>query len=397
MATSPRVAVLSAVRTPIGKYGGALRTAPAVALGSLVAAEAIRRADIPPSDVPEGIFGQCLQAGAGQNPARQVLRTAGVPDTAGAVTVNMVCGSGLQAIRLAAAMVRSGEAPLLLVGGMESMSSAPFLVPAAVRWGLKPGAASLDDEMMRDSLLDAYGEHEQMGQTGERIAQKLGLKRAEVDAFAARSHQRAARASADGTFAAESIPVPAPLTLARATFERDEGPRGDSTVESLAKLKPSFRPDGLLTAGNSSQLSDGAAALILASEAEAARLGRTPIAYLHSSAVDGVAPSNVMEAPIPTVRKHLERVHVAPEMIDRVEHNEAFASASIAVQRAFQFPDDRFNVHGGAVALGHPIGSSGARIVVTLIHELRRSRTQLGLATLCMGGGNGLSLLVERE
>jgi acetyl-CoA C-acetyltransferase len=236
-----------------------------------------------------------------------------------------------------------------------------------------------------------------MGQTGERIAQKLGLSRTEVDAFAARSHQRAARANAEGTFVAEMVAVPADRIGGRVPFEHDEGPRGESTPESLSKLKPSFRSNGLLTAGNSSQLSDGGSALVLASEAEAARLGRTPIAYLHSSAVDGVAPSDVMEAPIPTVRKHLARVGVAPGDIDRVEHNEAFASASIAVQRAFGFPDDRFNVHGGAVALGHPIGSSGARIVVTLVHELVRSRTRLGLATLCMGGGNGLSLLVERE
>jgi acetyl-CoA C-acetyltransferase len=397
MARPARVAVLSAVRTPTGKYGGALRNVPAVVLGGIAAGEAVRRAAIQPSDVPEGIFGQCLQAGAGQNPTRQVLRSIGVPDHAGAATVNMVCGSGLQAVRLGAAMIRSGDAPLLLVGGMESMSSAPFLVPAAVRWGMKPGAATLDDEMMRDSLLDAYGEHEEMGQTGERIAQKLGLTRTEVDAFAARSHQRAARANADGTFDAEMVPIPAPLTLKNTVFERDEGPRGDSTVESLARLRPSFRPNGLLTAGNSSQLSDGASALVLASEAEAVRLGKIPIAYLHSSAVDGVHPSEVMEAPIPTVRKHLAAVGVAPGDIDRVEHNEAFASASIAVQRAFAFPDDRFNVHGGAVALGHPIGSSGARIVVTLLHELARSRTRLGLATLCMGGGNGLSLLVERD
>jgi acetyl-CoA C-acetyltransferase len=397
MARPARVAVLSAVRTPTGKYGGALRNVPAVVLGGIAAGEAVRRAAIQPSDVPEGIFGQCLQAGAGQNPTRQVLRSIGVPDHAGAATVNMVCGSGLQAVRLGAAMIRSGDAPLLLVGGMESMSSAPFLVPAAVRWGMKPGAATLDDEMMRDSLLDAYGEHEEMGQTGERIAQKLGLTRTEVDAFAARSHQRAARANADGTFDAEMVPIPALLTLKNTVFERDEGPRGDSTVESLARLRPSFRPNGLLTAGNSSQLSDGASALVLASEAEAARLGKIPIAYLHSSAVDGVHPSEVMEAPIPTVRKHLAAVGVAPGDIDRVEHNEAFASASIAVQRAFAFPDDRFNVHGGAVALGHPIGSCGARIVVTLLHELARSRTRLGRATRCMGGGNGLSLLVERD
>jgi acetyl-CoA C-acetyltransferase len=397
MTRPARVAILSAIRTPIGKFGGALRSVAAVRLGGLAAGAALARAKVAPADVPEVVFGHCIQAGTGQNPARQVLRSVAIPDHAGAVTVNMVCGSGMQALLFASAMIRAGDFPLVLAGGMESMSSAPFLVPAAARWGMKSGSASLDDAMLRDSLLDAYGEHEHMGQTGERIATRLRLTRAEVDAFAARSHTRAAQANSDGTFGPEMVPVPADWTSTRAPLEHDEGPRGDSTVESLGRLKPSFRPDGLLTAGNSAQLSDGAAALLLASEEEVARRGVRPLAYLHSSAVDGVDPSQVMEAPIPTVRKHLERVGLAPSAFDRVEHNEAFASASIAVQRAFDFPDDRFNVHGGAVALGHPIGASGARIVVTLVHELVRSNGTLGLATLCMGGGNGLSLIVERD
>jgi acetyl-CoA C-acetyltransferase len=396
MSAPRRVAILSATRTPIGKYGGTLRAVPAVQLGALAAQAAVFRSGVPPLQIPEVVFGHCLQAGTGQNPARQVLRAVGIPDSSGAVTVNMVCGSGMRALLLASAMIRAGDVSVALVGGMESMSGAPFLVPSAVRWGMKPGAATLDDEMMRDSLLDAYGEHEAMGHSGERIAQKLGLTRADVDAFSVRSHRLAAQANADGTFDAETVPVPTSLGL-KAPFVHDEGPRGDSTLETLGRLRPSFRPDGLLTAGNSSQLSDGAAALVLTSEEEAERLGRPPIAYLHSHEVGGVHPSDVMEAPIPTVRSHLDRVHVAPADIDRVEHNEAFASSSIAVQRAFGFNDKQFNVHGGAVALGHPIGASGARIVVTLVHELVRSNSHLGLATLCMGGGNGLSLLVERD
>lgn len=391
------VAILGAARTPIGKFGGALKQTPAVALGTLAARAALERASVPPTDVPEVVFGHCIQAGTGQNPARQVLRGAGLRDEAGAVTVNMVCGSGMKAIHLGAAEIRSGEFELVLVGGMESMSGSPFLLPAKARWGLRYGNASVDDAMERDALLDAYGEHEQMGLTGERVAKKLKLTRAEVDGFAVRSHQRAAQAVADGTFGAETIAVPAELTPGGPGLTKDEGPRGDSTVEKLARLRPSFAGDGVLTAANSSQLSDGGAALLLASEREVERRGLTPLGWIHSSAVGGVHPSEVMEAPIPTVRRHLERVGLAPSAFDRVEHNEAFASASIAVQRAFGFPDDRFNVHGGAVALGHPIGASGARIVVTLLYELERSGGKLGLATLCMGGGNGLSLIVSRD
>ncbi len=391
------VAILSAVRTPIGKFGGALKKVPATALGTLAAREALERAKVPASDVPFVIMGQGIQAGAGQNPARQVLRGAGVPDRSGAFTVNMVCGSGLQALIAGSASIRAGDHRLLVVGGMESMSGAPYLLPAASRWGLRFGPGELEDAMQRDALTDAYGEHEAMGLTGERIAKKHGLTRAEVDAFALRSHKAAAKADRDGTFAAERVNVPPEITGTPGGLAHDEGPRGDTTLEGLGRLAPAFAPDGLLTAGNSSQLSDGAAALVLASAAEVDARGAHPIAWIHSSAVGGVHPSDVMEAPIPTVAAHLARYGLTAADLDRVEHNEAFASASIAVQRVFGFPDDRFNVHGGAVALGHPIGASGARIVVTLIHELIRARGRLGLATLCMGGGNGLSLLVTRE
>jgi acetyl-CoA C-acetyltransferase len=395
--SAPRVALVSAARTPIGRHGGALRDVPATVLGTIAARAAIDRSKVPASEIPEVVFGQCLQAGAGQNPARQVLRGSGLSDHAGALTVNMVCGSGMRALFVAAAMIRSGDAPVVLAGGMESMSMAPYLVPAKARWGLRYGSSALEDDLLRDALLDAYGEHEHMGMSGERIAAKLGLTRADVDAFGMRSHVRAAKANADGTFARETVVVPPGVVPGSKGLEHDEGPRPETTVEGLARLRPSFRPDGLLTAGNSSQISDGAAALVLASEAFVEARGLRPMAWFHSGTVDGVAPSDVMEAPIPTVRRHLERAGLRSTDLDRFEHNEAFASASIAVQRAFDVPDDRFNVHGGAVALGHPIGASGARIVVTLLHELERSDGRLGLATLCMGGGNGLSLIVDRR
>lgn len=251
--------------------------------------------------------------------------------------------------------------------------------------------------MLKDSLLDAYGEHEHMGLTGDRIAEKFHLTRTEVDTFAVRSHLRAAAAREDGTWAAETVAVPPSLTPRGAGLDRDEGPRADTTLESLARLKPVFRPDGVQTAGNSSQLSDGASALVLASSAFVQRHGLSPMAWVHSGCVSGVDPRDVMESPIPTVRRHLEKTGFTPADFDRVEHNEAFASASVVVQRTFGFTDRQFNVHGGAVALGHPIGASGARIVVTLVHELVRTDSQLGLATLCMGGGNGLSVIVDRR
>ena len=399
MSSSPAgsVAILSAVRTPIGRYGGALRNVPATQLGTLAATEAIARAGWRPDQVEEVLFGQAIQAGAGQNPARQVLRGAGVPDSVGAATVNMVCGSGMKAIQWGFTAIRAGEFDRVVVGAMESMSRAPYLVDGQLRWGSLPGPHTLDDGMQRDALIDAYDEHEIMGLTGERIAKKLGLSRAEVDAFGLRSHLRASAASAAGTFDSEIVPVPKEWTLSGNPLLRDEAPRADTTLEKLAKLPPVFAPDGVLTAGNSSKLSDGAAALVLASAREVREHGERPIAWVHSGSESGVHPRDVMESPIPTVRKHLAATGLRPSDFDRVEHNEAYASASIAIEREFGFTEEQFNVHGGAVALGHPIGASGARIVVTLVQELVRSQKSLGLATLCMGGGNGLSLVVDRR
>ncbi len=392
----PSVAVLSAVRTPIGKFGGSLRRVPATRLGILATRAALARAGVAPTEVEQVLFGMAIQAGAGQNPARQVLRGTGVPDSVGAATVNMVCGSGMKALHLGYAMIRAGLADRTVVGGMESMSGAPYLVPGAMRWSPAPGPQVLDDAMQHDTLVDAYEEHELMGLTGERIARKFSLSRADLDAFGLRSHLRASEAVREGTFGSEIVPVPESETHTPGGLERDECPRADTTMEGLARLRPAFAPDGLLTAGNSSKLSDGAAALVLASAEEVRRRGAHPVAWIHSLGEGGVAPRDVMEAPIPTVKAHLKATGLQITDFDRVEHNEAYASASLALQRTFGIPDDRFNVHGGAIALGHPIGSSGARIVVTLIHELARSRGRLGLATLCMGGGNGLSVVVDR-
>ena len=398
MATPPphAVAILAAVRTPIGRFGGSLRNVPATRLGTLAARAALERAHWSPDEVQEVLFGQAIQAGAGQNPARQVLRGAGVPDSVGAATVNMVCGSGMKAIHWGFTAIRAGDFDRVLVGAMESMSKAPYLVDGEMRWGSLPGPHTLEDGMQRDALIDAYDEHEIMGLTGERIAKKFGLTRAEVDAFGLRSHLRASRAIAAGTFASEIEPVPKEWTATGEPLVHDEAPRADTTLEKLGRLKPAFAPDGVLTAGNSSKLSDGGAALVLASAREVKERGAKPIAWIHSAAESGVHPRDVMESPIPTVRQHLAATGLKPSDFDRVEHNEAYASASIAVQRTFGFTEEQFNVNGGAVALGHPIGASGARIVVTLVQELVRSKKQLGLATLCMGGGNGLSLIVDR-
>ncbi|HEY6238444.1 MAG TPA: thiolase family protein, partial [Thermoplasmata archaeon] len=289
-----RVAILGAARTPTGKYGGALKGVPAVVLGGLAAGAALARSGVPAVDVTQVFMGHCIQAGTGQNPARQVLRAVGLPDTAGGITVNMVCGSGMQAIFSAANAIRTGDAELAIAGGMESMSSAPYLVPSAARWGLRYGPSVLDDAMLRDALLDAYGEHEQMGLTGERVARDLGLTRADVDEFAVRSHRRAADATTDGTFAPEIAEVPPGTTPSGSGLKVDEGPRGTSTLESLGRLRPSFDPKGLLTAGNSSQLSDGGSALVLASEDEVRRRGAAVLAWIHSGAVSGVAPDRVM-------------------------------------------------------------------------------------------------------
>lgn len=390
--SAPRVALVGAARTPIGKFGGTLAKVTAVQLGALAAGEALRRARLQPKQVDEVLMGLCLQAGLGQNPARQVQLALNIPVDRGAVTINKVCGSGLRAIMLAATAIRAGDVDVAVAGGMESMSQAPYLLPRA-RTGLRYGDAVLLDAVNRDSLEDAYG-NGLMGRTADQTAQRHRIPRDEQDRYAVRSHQRAARATEEGRFREEMIPVPPEVTGGKA-LDRDEGIRPDVSPEQLAKLRPVFSQDGTITAGNASQLSDGAAAVVLVSEARAKRWGLEPLAWVHSQQVGGVEPAHITESPIPTVKEHLRRVGQKVEDLELVEMNEAFAVASLAFLKEVPIPEDRFNVLGGAVALGHPIGCTGARLPVTLVHEMRRRKAHRGLATLCMGGGNGLSMIFE--
>lgn len=390
--TDQGVAIIGAVRTPIGKFRGALAKVPSPKLGSLAVTEALRRAKVAPGDVNEVFFGCGIQAGLGQNPARQVALGAGIPETIGSVTINMVCGSGMRATMLGASALRAGDQSLVVVGGMESMTRAPHLIPNT-RDGLRYGDGAVVDSILRDSLQDAY-DNSLMGITGEDIAKRYGISRLDADTYSLRSNQRAVKTMDAGLFDEETVPVPGQVT-GSTEFRRDEGPRGDTTLEKLSKLKPAFTPNGVLTAGNSSQLSDGAAALVLASPEIVRERGFKPLGWIRSYHIGGIEPSRVMEAPIPTVKEHLKKLGLSISDLDLVEHNEAFSTASLALQKEFKIPDEKFNVNGGAVALGHPIGCTGARILVTLLYEMNRRKARRGLATLCMGGGNGLSTIVE--
>jgi acetyl-CoA C-acetyltransferase len=385
------VVLLSGARTPIGKFGGTLKGVSACHLGAAVVREAIARANIPPGEVQEVIMGTVISAGLGQNPARQAAVHAGVPVDAGALTVNEVCGSGLKAVMLAAQAIRAGDAELIVAGGMENMSAAPHLLPD-MRWGVKTGDTLVQDALLRDGLWDAY-HHYHMGITGERVARKYGITRADADEFALESQQRALIAEQEGLFAGEIVPV----DIHGDAFCRDECIRPGTSREKLAALEPVFRNDGILTAGNSSKLSDGAAALVVASAGKAARLGLKPLASISGYAAAGVEPEDVMEAPVPAVARLLRETGLTIADLDLVEHNEAYASASLAVARELAIDLQRLNVNGGAIALGHPIGCSGARILVTLLYALRNRELHRGLATLCMGGGNGLALIIERR
>ena len=391
----PRPVILGACRTPIGKFGRSLLGVSAQQLGALVIEEALLRAKVPGDQVDEVIVGNVVSAGLGQNPARQAAILAKVPYRAGSVTVNKVCGSGLKAVMLAAQSIRAGDNQLVVAGGMESMSNAPYLAKG-VRWGTKYGDARLLDAMITDGLWDAYHNYH-MGITGELIAKRFGISRREADEFSFESHQKAWKASEAGLFEAEKVKVKiAKETGDKVEFNEDECIRGETTVEKLAQLKPVFKPGGILTAGNTSQLSDGASALVVASEEAADRLGVKPLAKITAYGTGGLEPSRVMEAPIPTTRALLKKARVSIEDIDLFEHNEAYATASIAVRRALGVDESRFNTWGGAVALGHPIGCSGARILTTLVYGLRRTGKWTGLATLCLGGGNAVSMIIER-
>jgi acetyl-CoA C-acetyltransferase len=386
--------IISACRTPIGKFGKSLVGVSAPSLGALVIEEALKRAKMPAGEVDEVIMGNVVSAGLGQNPTRQAALHAGIPFGAGSITVNKVCGSGLKAVMLAASTIKAEDNGVVVAGGMESMSNTPYLA-RGVRWGTKFGDARLQDSMILDGLWDAYHNYH-MGLTGEHIAHKFHITRREADEFSYESHMKASKAAKAGAFDAEKVNVKIKHEGgAVSEFSEDECIRADTTVEKLGKLRPAFKPDGILTAGNSSQLSDGASAVVVTSEDIADRLGVRPVARIVAYGTGGLEPARVMEAPIPTVKALLKKAKMAVDDIDLFEHNEAYSTASIAVERSLGVDESRFNVSGGAVALGHPIGCSGARVLTTLIYGLKRTGKKTGLATLCLGGGNAVAMIVE--
>jgi len=395
MTAASDVVLAAACRTPIGKFGGALKDLTATELGAIALRETVARSGLPGSAFDEAILGHVVQAGCGQNPARQAARAAGLPDALPALTVNKVCGSSLKAVVLAAQAIRSGDANIVLAGGMESMSNAPYLAPKA-RFGYKYGDATFVDALYHDGLMDAYS-RVAMGETGEVVAQEFHVTRMQADAFAHRSHQKAQHATSAGWFKKEIVPVEVTSGKTRTVVSADEGIRADSTVEGLAKLKGAFRPDGMVTAGNASQMSDGASAMVVASRKAAEEHGLDIMATFVASNSSGVEPMRVMAAPIPSVEALLLKTKTTMEQVDLLEHNEAFATASCAVKAALHVPDEKFNVSGGAVALGHPLGASGARVLTTLLYNLQRTGGRTGVATLCLGGGNAVSALVRRE
>jgi acetyl-CoA C-acetyltransferase len=386
--------LLSAARTPIGKYLGGLADVSAPQLGAIAVAEALRRGKVPADQVDEVILGNVIQAGLGQNPARQAALKSGLPDTIAALTVNKVCGSGLKAVMLAAQAVRAGDADVIVAGGMESMSRAPFLLFGA-RTGWKFGDQKVVDALIHDGLWCAF-EDWHMGEAAEHIAAKCSVSRADQDRFAAQSQQRAALAWERGAFQAEVVPVTVGSGPKAKTVSRDEGLRLETTAEGLAKLKPAFREGGTVTAGNASTLSDGAAALVVASARGAERLDTEPLARIVSNSTSGVAPKDIFIAPVAAVRKVLQRAGLKLSDIDLFELNEAFAAQMLACGKELGLDESKVNVNGGAIALGHPIGASGARVLVTLLYALEQRGLRRGLAALCLGGGNAVAIVVER-
>ena len=386
--------LLSAARTPIGKYLGSLADLAAPQLGAVAIAEALRRAQAPPERVEELIVGNVLQAGVGQNPARQAALKAGLPDRIAAFTVNKVCGSGLKAVMLAAQAIRAGDAELIVAGGIESMSRAPYLLFGA-RAGWKYGDQKAVDAMIHDGLWCAF-ECWHMGEAAEHIAAKCGVSRAEQDRFAAQSQQRAAAAWERGAFNAEVVPVTVGSGPKAKVVTRDEGMRPETTAETLAKLKPSFREGGSVTAGNASTLSDGGAAVVVGSARAAERLGTKPLARIIAYSTSGVAPKDIFIAPVLAVRQVLEKANLRLGDIDLFELNEAFAAQMLACGKDLKLDEAKVNVNGGAIALGHPIGASGARVLVTLLYALEQRGLKRGLASLCLGGGNAVAMVVER-
>ncbi|WP_116361567.1 acetyl-CoA C-acetyltransferase [Klebsiella aerogenes] len=390
------VAIVCALRTPIGSFRGALSSLSAVELGAAVVRGLLERTQLPASAVDELIFGQVLTAGCGQNPARQTALRAGLPVETPAVTVNLVCGSGLKAVQQAVQAIRSGEAEIVIAGGQESMSNAPYLVQGA-RDGLRFGHASMQDSMIQDGLWDAFNDYH-MGITAENLADAFDISRPQQDAFAALSQRKAAAAIAAGRFQAEIVPLSVPQgKKAPRMVDADEQPRPETSEQQLAQLRPAFRTeDGSVTAGNSSSLNDGAAAVLLMSVDKARQFGLPVLARIVSSAVAGVDPSVMGIGPVSACRKALQRACWSLNEVDLIEANEAFAVQALAVGKLLEWDSQKVNVNGGAIALGHPIGASGCRILVSLLHEMQRRDVSKGLATLCVGGGQGIAMTIER-
>lgn len=386
--------LIAGCRTPIGKYLGSLSTISAPQLGAAAIREAIRRSGIPPADVDEVIMGCVLTAGVGQAPARQAALAAGLPPTVAALTINKVCGSGLKAVMLADQAIRAGDARVIVAGGMESMSRAPHLLMGA-REGWKFGNQTVLDSMLHDGLWCAL-ENVGMGEQAEYIAASRDASRADQDAWAAASHRRAMAAQAASTFAAEIVSVDVPGKKGVVQVSKDEGPRADSTIEVLARLRPAFRSDGTVTAGNSSQLSDGAAALVVADETTASASESPIVARIVAAATSGVPPKEIFIAPVSAIERVLAKAKLTLADIDLIELNEAFAAQCVACAKPLGLDPEKTNISGGAIALGHPIGASGARVLVTLLHALHRLGLKRGLASLCLGGGNAVAMIIER-
>lgn len=387
--------IVSACRTAVGTLGGALSTVPAQELGATVIREALQRAGVPAEDVDEVILGHVLQGGAGQHPARRAALLAGLPLGVSAYAINKVCGSGLFSVCLADQAIRAGTASVVVAGGMESMSLAPYMLQRA-RTGYRMGHGELIDGMIKDGLWDVSNDIH-MGNTAENVAEKYGITREEQDAFSAASQAKAGAAMQQGLFDEEIVPVEIPRRKKDPLiFKQDEFPRPDTTAETLSGLRPAFKKDGTVTAGNASGINDGAGAVVAMSRADAEQRGLTPLASIRAWATAGVDPAIMGVGPVPATKKALERAGLALDDLDLMEFNEAFAAQSLGCKRELNWDDSKVNVNGGAIAIGHPIGASGTRILVTLLHEMKRRDVRYGLATLCIGGGEGVALIVER-
>ena len=390
-----KIVLAGACRTAIGVMGGTLSTTPATDLGAIVIKEALNRAGVPADQVDQVYMGCVIQAGQGQNVARQASIKAGLPIETPAVTINVVCGSGLNCVNMAAEMIAAGDADIVVAGGMENMSMAPYAVMQG-RYGYRMNDGKLVDTMVHDALWDAFNDYH-MGITAENICEKWGLTREELDKFAATSQQKAVAAQESGAFDKEIVPVEVKKKKETIVFAKDEGPRPGTTAEGIAKLRPAFKKDGIVTAANSSGINDGAAAIVVMSEEKAKELGVKPMATWVAGALAGVAPEIMGIGPVAATKKVMARTGMQIDDFDVIEANEAFAAQSVAVQKELGFTDEQLNPNGGAIALGHPVGASGCRILVTLLHEMEAKDAKKGLATLCIGGGMGCATVVERD